>query len=1338
MYQLIITANESKSDLGQQSVFDIIINWIFIDKDKPTKYYKLTKIQMLLLLEKLISNKHLWQNKPPIEINPFVFMSLFNDDLKYTKHNVLYENYSHLSQDKQKEKIYIETIYDLLLKIFKLTNDQRYLHTLETLFHDNKLLSAIDSKIYKTKETNSILEMLFKNKSDYTLCSVPSMSLLFLIKHIINCPNGTKDDMYLIFKSLISKALYAVKKVFKEIKECKYEMVYKVKYRAKGNERLIKKKDIYNECKKRLEEFFKNKEYNEEIIINALKDIIKKHNECNKQVTNGNNENEININDIQRDSDELLYTNETNGNENNLNDSYGSCKSTKSVQRLCNENKEKKFQPPETTHNTNKRAQTLFNYYLDANDININMNNNLTPTNNKDLKSSQTLFYNTNSNYNEFFQKEPIIFTEQSLQLFDLSHVTKSKQVCFFPTTLFIKTTFAIFFKNVLFYDNNFVKMQKYFKYYIEHLNNNKTEQHVNIENYPQYPSIIKNYTPTWLFYNGLFMRKEFDFFTNEFFTKTHSYYIEQAKQLNINTMFQRKCNDDCIDIFVEGISNEEAFRSFPCELITNKNVIFGEIRLCNSYIYFKNKNKEHFLKNKTIEEKEKFLLCSYETDLSKRNKRILIFKADICEIINRRFLYQFQACEIFLENGKSYFFNLFSEEKKIEFFSALKLDNTNENKIVTDLKGYFRKKEYSKLWLQGDISNLQYLLFINKYASRSYNDTNQYPVMPWLKLKNNYERNLLYSTVAQTETQRDYLVTKYDMSFGGFKNHFNIHFSNSSFVIYYLVRINPFTNGQITLQNGKFDSPNRQFSSIEDCLNIFERSNDSRELIPHFFISQEFFYNYNCNFYGFRERTQKIVHELTVFIKEQKLLNSKCPNRDILPITYITQNERDLNSQYVREHLHYFINNIFGSGQVGKREDCNTFDKYCYQEMINLHSKIEEYKSKKMEYADIKEKIDRKINKVLSFGQTPYKIFEVPHPPSELKQNQIDNNNNTKTEINNDNKNQKIIFLKISHLKDKEKQPVIYIISTSHNNNELHINVKDINLKEIKKHKYTFACKIKLLKKLFLFNNSSIYSLQYNPKFSLIDLNLHLFIICRFTDNSFIIYDTDNMSFPPQRILTESYITTLCKCDNTSFLTGHFNGKIILWNMSLNNNNNNTNTPIVKRSIMAHKKAVNSIVYNHMLGLLLSSGNDHVIYIRKFFDFEILACVDIGSCFVYEMKIRNGYLYTLMYNDYIKQFNMKVFTLNGIEVCESEGDLINGFDIDDDGRVLVGYYNNVIKVYRADMKVVEKEIDLYEERKKKGIIEKEGESVFKGFLYVKKVGVVGFFSTSEVMKIDV
>ena len=109
-----------------------------------------------------------------------------------------------------------------------------------------------------------------------------------------------------------------------------------------------------------------------------------------------------------------------------------------------------------------------------------------------------------------------------------------------------------------------------------------------------------------------------------------------------------------------------------------------------------------------------------------------------------------------------------------------------------------------------------------------------------------------------------------------------------------------------------------------------------------------------------------------------------------------------------------------------------------------------------------------------------------------------------------------------------------------------------------------------------------------------------------------------------------------------------------------------------------------------------------------------------------------------MVYNDYIKQFNMKVFTLNGIEVCEGEGDLINGFDIDDDGRVLVGYYNNVIKVYRADMKVVEKEIDLYEERKKKGIVEKEGESVFKGFLYVKKVGVVGFFSTSEVMKIDV
>ena len=38
-----------------------------------------------------------------------------------------------------------------------------------------------------------------------------------------------------------------------------------------------------------------------------------------------------------------------------------------------------------------------------------------------------------------------------------------------------------------------------------------------------------------------------------------------------------------------------------------------------------------------------------------------------------------------------------------------------------------------TKKWLDGDISNFEYLMILNTLAGRSYNDLTQYPVFPWV-----------------------------------------------------------------------------------------------------------------------------------------------------------------------------------------------------------------------------------------------------------------------------------------------------------------------------------------------------------------------------------------------------------------------------------------------------------------------------------------------------------------------------------------------------------------------------------------------------------------------------
>ena len=57
---------------------------------------------------------------------------------------------------------------------------------------------------------------------------------------------------------------------------------------------------------------------------------------------------------------------------------------------------------------------------------------------------------------------------------------------------------------------------------------------------------------------------------------------------------------------------------------------------------------------------------------------------------------------------------------------------------------------------------------------------------------------------------------------------HFSLHYSTSAYTIVYLSRFSPFTESQICLQNGKFDSPNRQLFNITELLKILFANDDN------------------------------------------------------------------------------------------------------------------------------------------------------------------------------------------------------------------------------------------------------------------------------------------------------------------------------------------------------------------------------------------------------------------------------------------------------------------------------------------------------------------------------
>ena len=180
-----------------------------------------------------------------------------------------------------------------------------------------------------------------------------------------------------------------------------------------------------------------------------------------------------------------------------------------------------------------------------------------------------------------------------------------------------------------------------------------------------------------------------------------------------------------------------------------------------------------------------------------------------------------------------------------------------NNKKNINNFLTYFQK------W---KISNYYYLLYLNKYSTRTYCDLSQYPVFPWLilnrkqLLKNSESvidediiRDMKYPISMQSKEIREICLKKYELEYveGKFQSHFNNHYSTPSFVYYYLMRLNPYGQNMIKLQNYKNDNQNEIFSSFDSLEAILSAGNDNRELIPDFFCYFDFLLNLNCSFLG-------------------------------------------------------------------------------------------------------------------------------------------------------------------------------------------------------------------------------------------------------------------------------------------------------------------------------------------------------------------------------------------------------------------------------------------------------------------------------------------------------
>ncbi|XP_036143562.1 neurobeachin isoform X3 [Monomorium pharaonis] len=353
---------------------------------------------------------------------------------------------------------------------------------------------------------------------------------------------------------------------------------------------------------------------------------------------------------------------------------------------------------------------------------------------------------------------------------------------------------------------------------------------------------------------------------------------------------------------------------------------------------------------------------------------------SEVRAIFSRRYLLQNVAIEIFLASRTSILFAFSDQATVKKMIKALPrvgvgikygIPQTRRASLMSP-RQLMRSSNMTQKWQRREISNFEYLMFLNTIAGRTYNDLNQYPVFPWvltnyetkeldLSLPSNY-RDLSKPIGALNPNRRAYFEERFQswehdtiLPF-----HYGTHYSTAAFVLNWMIRVEPMTTMFLALQGGKFDHPNRLFSSIAlSWKNCQRDTSDVKELIPEFFFLPEMLVNSNRYRLGRQEDGSSVG-------------DVELPPWASSPEEFIRINRMALESEFVSCQLHQWIDLIFGYKQKGPEavRATNVFYYLTYEGSVELDTIADPM---------IREAIE---NQIRNFGQTPSQLLMEPHPP--------------------------------------------------------------------------------------------------------------------------------------------------------------------------------------------------------------------------------------------------------------------------------------------------------------------------------------------------------------------
>ncbi|XP_044743172.1 WD repeat and FYVE domain-containing protein 3 isoform X2 [Chrysoperla carnea] len=540
----------------------------------------------------------------------------------------------------------------------------------------------------------------------------------------------------------------------------------------------------------------------------------------------------------------------------------------------------------------------------------------------------------------------------------------------------------------------------------------------------------------------------------------------------------------------------------------------------------------------------------------------------DIREVHKRRYLLQPMALEVFSGDGRNYLlaFPRKVRNKVYQRFLATATGiadsaqqsvagqkrTANVEQATGLLSNLIGETSVTQRWVRGEISNFQYLMHLNTLAGRSYNDLMQYPVFPWILADYESEeldlsdpstfRDFSRPMGAQSPDRLEQFRKRYkewDDPHGETPPyHYGTHYSSAMIVCSYLVRMEPFTQHFLRLQGGHFDLADRMFHSIKEAWLSASRHNmaDVKELIPEFFYLPEFLCNSNNFDLGSKQSGVALGDVVLPPWAKQDARE------------FIRVHRQALECDFVSQHLHQWIDLIFGYKQQGQAavQAVNVFHHLFYEGNVDIYN------------IDDPLKKNATIGFINNFGQIPKQLFKKPHPCKKMG-----GTSNRSSVIDTGSLVQALTL------------PVPEKIFFHHLDN-LRPSLQPI--KEVKGPVGQIFCADKTV--LAVEQNKVLIPPTYNK-----------FVAWGFADHSLRVghYDNEKAVFVCESVVQNSGEIVACVCPSPKLIiTAGTSSVVTIWNFDVRNKRLN-----IKQSLYAHTDAVTCLASSPAYNVIVSGSRD-------------------------------------------------------------------------------------------------------------------------------------------------